>query len=219
MRISMVSALCVVSASAGLSRPAAAQVNPPMNPGLQSIQARPTTAQGDLQPPAKLPDLQSPQTWERLRTSPGAHPEWLPHRWLMPSQEAAIDSTPAALKQEGASQSRLSQQLAYAMMGLTDKDPLPPWPLVIIFAENLTRELLGKQLTNAQNTALRECLSEAVRRTGTSNARLATRLREILTAAGLKPSRTQIIISDFVKLRESVQGPDDLPVRDVPVRH
>jgi hypothetical protein len=215
----MVSALCVVFASAGLSRPAAAQVNPPMNPGLQSIQARPTTAQSDLQPRAKLPDLQSPQTWERLRTSPGAHPEWLPHSWLMPSQDAAIDSTLAALKQEGASQSRLGQQLAHAMMGLTDKDDRPPWPLVNTFADNLTHELVGKQLTSAQNTALRECLSEAVRRTGTSNARLASRLQEILTAAGLKPSRTQIIISDFVKLRESVQGPDDLPVRIRPVKN
>lgn len=136
-----------------------------------------------------------------------------------PSEGASIDSVLAALKQGSASQNRLSQQLAHAIMGLTDRDHRPPWPLVIIFADNLTRELLGKHLTNAQNTALRECLSEAVRRTGTSNARLASRLQEILATGGLTSSKTQIIISDFIKLREFVQGPDDLPVRDVPVRH
>lgn len=78
MRISMVSALCVVFVSAGLSRQAAAQVNPPMNPGaLRSIQIEhPTTAQSDLQPPAKLPDLQNPQTWGRLCSGPWAQPEW-----------------------------------------------------------------------------------------------------------------------------------------------
>ena len=79
MRISMVSALCVVFGSAGLSGPSAAQVDRPMNPGdFQSIQAeRPTTAQSDPQPPAKLPDLQSLQTWGRLLTSPTrARPGW-----------------------------------------------------------------------------------------------------------------------------------------------
>ena len=108
--------------------------------------------------------------------------------WLMqqPSEQAAIDSTLAALQEKGASQSRLSEQLAHAMMRLTDKDHRPPWPLIAIFADSLTRELLGKQLTNAQNTALRECVSEAVRATGTSNTRLATRLHETLTAIGLK---------------------------------
>jgi hypothetical protein len=135
--------------------------------------------------------------------------------WLMQqaSERAAIDSTLAALKEKGASQSRLSEQLAHAMMRLADKDHQPPWPLVVSFADNLTRDLLGNQLTTAQNTALRECLSEAARPTGTSNARLATRLQEILAAAGLKPWKSQLIIDEFIKLRESIQGPDDIPVR------
>lgn len=127
-----------------------------------------------------------------------------------PSGQAAIESTLAALKQEGASQSSLSEQLAHAMMRLTDKDHNPPWPLVIIFSDNLTRELLGKQTTYDQNTALRECISESVRATGTSNMRLASRLQETLTTIGLKSSRIQTIINDFIKLRESVQGPDDI---------
>ena len=131
-----------------------------------------------------------------------------------PSEQAAIDSTLAALKEKGASQSHLSEQLAHAMMLLADKDHRPPLPLVAILADNLTRDLLGNQLTAAQNIALRELLSEAMRPTGTSNARLATRLQEVLAAVGLNSSKTQLIISDFIKLRESVQGPDDLPVRD-----
>ena len=135
-------------------------------------------------------------------------------RW-MSDKQAAIDSTLAALKEKGASQSRLSEQLAHAMMQLADKDRQPPWALVAIFADNLTRDLVGNQLTGRQDTALRECLSEAMRRTGTSNARLATRLQEILAAVALKSSRTQAIINDFIRLRESVQGPDDISNRQL----
>lgn len=117
-------------------------------------------------------------------------------------------------------QSRLSEQLAHAMMQLADKDHQPPWPLVAILADNLTRDLLGNQLTAAQNTALRELLSESMRPTGTSNTRLASHLQEVLAAARLNPWKSQLIISDFIKLRESVQGPDDLPVRStIPIRH
>lgn len=144
---------------------------------------------------------------QRLRQMAG-HGGW--RLVQLPSEQAAIESTLAAMKQEGASQSRLSEQLAHAMMRLTDKDHSPPWPLVVVFADNLTRELLGKQLTNAQDTALRECLSEAIRATGTSNARLASRLQEALSTLGLKSWKTQHIISDFIKLREAVQGPDDI---------
>ena len=99
------------------------------------------------------------------------------------------------------------------MMRLADKDHQPPWPLVVSFADNPTRDLLGNQPTTAQNTALRECLSEAAKPTGTSNARLATPLQEILAAAALKPWKSQLIIDEFIKLRESIQGPDDIPVR------
>ena len=142
--------------------------------------------------------------------------------WLMqqPSGHAGVESTLAALKEKGASQSRPSEQLAHAMMRLADTDRQPRWPLVVIFDDNLTRDLLGNQLTTAQNTALRECLSEATRPTGTSNARLATRLQEILAAAGVKPWKLQPIIDEFIKLRESVQGPDDIPVRlTIPIPH
>ena len=114
---------------------------------------------------------------------------------------------------------RFALSIARRDENVEEKDHRPPWPLVTTFADNLTHELRGKQLTNAQNTALRECLSEAVHRTGTSNARLASRLQGILATGGLTSSKTQVIISDFIKLREFVQGPDDLPVRDVPVRH
>lgn len=74
--------------------------------------------------------------------------------WLMqqPSGHAGIESTLAALKEKGASQSRLSEQLAHAMMWLADTDRQPRWPLVVIFADNVPRDLLGNQLTTAQNT-------------------------------------------------------------------
>jgi len=142
--------------------------------------------------------------------------------WVMqqPSEYTAIDSALAALKEKGASQSRLSEQLAHAMMALVDKNHQPPWPLVAILADNLTRDLLGNQLTAAHDTALRELLSEAMRPTGTSNTRLASHLQEVLAAARLSPWKSQLIVSDFIKLRESVQGPDDIPVRlTTPIPH
>lgn len=141
-------------------------------------------------------------------------------RWIS-DEQAAIDSTLAALEEKGASQSRLSEQLAHAMMQLADKDHRPPLPLVSLFTDNLTRELLGNQLAAAQNAALRELLSEAMRRTGTSNARLASSLQEILAAAGLNSRKSQLIIDEFIKLRESVQSPDDIPVRrlTIPIPH
>lgn len=190
MRIPMVSALFIAFVSACFPHPAAAQV---IGQG-QSVR-------NDEPTPEALAAAQ------RLRQIARNGGWW---RMQLPSDQAAIESTLAAMKQEGASPSRLSEQLARAMMGLTDKDHSPPRPLVIIFADNLTRELLGKHTTNDQNTALRECISESVRATGTSNMRLASRLQQTLTTLGLKSSRTQAIINDLIKLRESVQGPDDI---------
>lgn len=196
MRISMVSALFIAFVSACFPHPAAAQV---IGQGQSVRNDEPTPeASASLQ---RLQQMARNGGWRRVR--------------LSSPEQAAIESTLAAMKQERASQSRLSEQLAHAMMRLTDKDHSPPWPLVIIFADNLTRELLGNHTTNDQNTALRECISESVRATGTSNMRLASRLQETLTTIGLKSWRTQTIISDFIKLRESVQGPDDISNKEL----
>lgn len=186
MRIPMVSALFIAFVSACIPHPAIAQGQPVRNDELT-----PETSAAVQ----RLQQMARNGGWRLVQ---------------LPSDQAAIESTLAALKEKSASQSDLSEQLAHTMMRLTDKDHRPPWPLVFIFADNLTRELLGKQWANDQNTALRECISQSVRATGTSNMGLASRLQEALTTIGLKSSRTQTIINAFIKLRESVQGPDDI---------
>jgi hypothetical protein len=125
--------------------------------------------------------------------------------------EQALDSTLATLK-EGASQSHLSQGLAHVMMRLAEDNPREPWPVLVSFTDKLARELTGRQLNNAQITAMRECLIEVMRRTGTSNAGLASRLQQALIGIGIGSEKTQLIVRDFIALREAVQGPDDSPL-------
>ena len=128
------------------------------------------------------------------------------------SVEQALDSTLVKLKEGRASQSRLSQELANLMMRLAENDHQPPRPVVVSFADKLTRELIGRQLNNAQITAMRECIVEAMRRTEMSNTGLAIRLQQTLIGIGIDPSKTQLIIRDFIAVREAVQGPDDSPL-------
>jgi hypothetical protein len=131
------------------------------------------------------------------------------------SVQEAIDSTLAALKEEGAAQSRLSDQLAYVMMRLAENDRRPPWPVVLSFTDKLTRELIGRQLSSAQITAMRQCMAEVMRRTG-SNADSASRFRETLIAIGVGSSKIQLIVRDLIAVGVAVRGPDDSPV--IPVR-
>ena len=126
--------------------------------------------------------------------------------------EQALDSTLVTLKEGRASQSHLSQELAHVMMRLAENNQQPPWPVVVSFADKLTRELIGRQLNNAQMTAMREGIVEAMRRTGTSNAGLASRLQQTLIGIGIDSSKTQLVVRDFIAVREAVQGPDDSPL-------
>jgi len=129
--------------------------------------------------------------------------------------EQALDSTLATLKEGRALQSHLSQGLAHVMMRLAEDNPREPWPVLVSFTDKLARELTGRQLNNAQITAMRECLIEVMRRTGTSNAGLASRLQQTLIGIGIGSEKTQLIVRDFIALREAVQGPDDSPLRKV----
>ncbi len=126
--------------------------------------------------------------------------------------EQALDSTLVTLKEGRASQSRLSQELAHVMMRLVESNQQPPWPVVVGFTNKLTRELIGKQPNSAQTTAMRECILEVMRRTGTSNAGLASRLQQTLFSIGIDSSKTQLVVRDFIAVREAVQGPDDSPL-------
>jgi hypothetical protein len=129
-----------------------------------------------------------------------------------PAGEQALDSTLVTLKEGRARQSHISQELAHVMMRLAGNNHQPPWPVVVSFADKLTRELIGRQLNNAQITAMRECIVEVMRRTGTSNTGLASRLQQTLIGIGIDSSKTQLVVRDFIAVREAVQGPDDSPL-------
>jgi len=130
--------------------------------------------------------------------------------------EQALDSTLVTLKEGHAWQSHLSQEPAHVMMRFADDGHRPPWPVVVSFTNKLTRELIGKQPNSAQTIAMRECIVEVMRRTGTSNAGLASRLQQALFGIGIDSSKTLLVVSDFIAVREAVQGPDDSPVRPTP---
>ncbi len=127
-----------------------------------------------------------------------------------------LDTGEVTLKEGRAWQSHLSQGLAHVMMRFAEDGDRPPWPVVVSFTDKLTRELIGKQPNSAQTTAMRECIVEVMRRTGTSNAGLASRLRQTLIGIGIDSSKTLLVVRDFIAVREAVQGPDDSPVRPTP---
>jgi hypothetical protein len=126
--------------------------------------------------------------------------------------EQALASTLVTLKEGHAWQSHLSQELAQVMMRLAEDGDRPPWPVVVRFTDKLTRELIGKQPNSAQTTAMRDCIVEVMRRTGTSNAGLASRLQQTLIGIGVGSSNAQLVVRDFIAVREAVQGPDDSPL-------
>ena len=133
-------------------------------------------------------------------------------------EQAALNSTLAALREGNASQGDLSQQLAHVMMRFAEDADRPPWPVVVSLTDKLTRELVGKQPNSAQTTAMRECIIEVMRRTGTSNAALASRLQQALFGIGIDSSKTLLVVRDFIAVREAIQGPDDSPlVRPTPL--
>jgi hypothetical protein len=129
--------------------------------------------------------------------------------------EQALDSTLVTLKEGRASQSHLSQDLAHVMMRLAENNRQPPWPVVVSFTDKLTRALIGRPMNDAQIIVMRECIVEGMRRTGTSNAGLASRLQQALIGIGIDSSKTQLVVRDFIAVREAIQGPDDSPLLHV----
>src|ERR1700731_1549481 len=154
----------------------------------------------------------SPQSVRQDKFKPAGGGLWV--KRVSSTPEQALDSTLVTLKEGRASQRDLSQELAHVMMRLAENNHQPPWPVVVSFADKFTRELIGRQLNDAQITAMRECIVEVMRRTGTSNAGLASRLQQTLIVIGIDSSKTQLVVRDFIAVREAVQGPDDTPLRD-----
>ena len=152
----------------------------------------------------------SPQSVRQDESKPAGGGLW--GKQVSSTPEQALDSTLATLKEGRASQSHLSQGLAHVMMRLAEDNPRELWPVLVSFTDKLTRELTGRQLNNAQITPMRECLIEVMRRTGTSNAGLASRLHQTLIGIGIGSKKTQLIVRDFIAIREAVQGSDDSPL-------
>jgi len=121
-----------------------------------------------------------------------------------------LDSALTALNDARASQASVSEQVVEGMMVLAENEERPLRPVVARFADELTRELVGRLLNTDQMTAVRQCVVEVMHRTRTSNLNLATRLQEALTSIGISSSKKLLIVKDFIKVGEAVRGPDDL---------
>ena len=155
----------------------------------------------------------SPQSVRQDESKPTGGELWV--KQVSSTPEQALGSTLVTLQEGRASQSHLSQELAHVMMGLAENNRQPPRPVVVSFTDKLTRELIGRQMNNAQITTMRECIVEVMRRTGTSNAGLASRLQQTLIGIVFDSSKTQLVVRDFIAVREAVQGPDDSPLRNL----
>jgi hypothetical protein len=117
-----------------------------------------------------------------------------------------------ALKDAAASRASRSQELVDEMMSLAKRDYCPPRLVITHFADKLTSALLGKKLNEAQMTTVQQSIVDVLRGSGTSNLSLADRLQATLTALGISPSETRLIIRDFIAVGEAVRGPDDTPL-------
>jgi len=123
-----------------------------------------------------------------------------------------LRSTLVTLQDAGASRASLSQELVDEMTSLAEIGHRPPRPVVATFADELTRELIGRKLNSEQMTAIHQCIVEVVRRVGTSNLNLAKRLQDTLVSSGIDSSKTQLVVRNFIAVGEAVQGPDDSPM-------
>ena len=121
-----------------------------------------------------------------------------------------LNSALTALNDARASQTSVSEQVVETMMLLAENEERPLRPIVERFADELTKELVGKRLKTDQIIPVTQCIVEVMRRTRTSNVNLATRLQEVLTSIGIPAPKKLLIVNDFIKVGEAVRGPDDL---------
>src|SRR5437879_1986393 len=117
--------------------------------------------------------------------------------------EQALNSTLAALKEGNTSQGDLSQQLAHVMMRFAEDADRPPWPVVVSLTDKLTRELVGKQPNSDQKTAMRECIIEVMRREGTSNADLGSRIQDMIVGCRNDGWKVEIVCDGFYAGQEA----------------
>ncbi|HXE63760.1 MAG TPA: hypothetical protein VN519_09485 [Bryobacteraceae bacterium] len=121
---------------------------------------------------------------------------------------------------------RLNPVLQRAMTGDASTDELAEAivslapPLQRIFRNDITRlaaalsgVMQGHKMTDAETTALSECIVGLLQGDGASNFALAVRFRDTLNAMGIVDPKTDLIVRRFV----DVGGPDDPPVRPSPL--
>jgi len=125
-----------------------------------------------------------------------------------------LRSTLQALKDRGASLTKLTRQLTDEIMSMAETGHEPSRSAVTSFAEDLTSALLGKDLTSPQVMMLEQSIDEVLRSSG-ATFMSASHLRETLASVGVDASRLQIITKRFIAVGEEVRGPDDSPVTSV----
>src|SRR5262245_8083770 len=114
-----------------------------------------------------------------------------------------LTATLQALKDPAASRTALSQRLAADLTTLAVADRQPSQVAITRFSDEFVRVLAGKDLGNAQIGILQRALTEMLRGSR-ANFNSATRLREILAAAGVDGRNTQVVVKRFLAIGEEV---------------
>jgi hypothetical protein len=116
-----------------------------------------------------------------------------------------------ALKNQSGPSDLLSQQLADSMLALALPERQPTRAELVAFTVELSNVLSATSFNEEQGTNLQQCIVDVMRAGNVTNYQLARRLRETLTALGLKEPNA--VIRTFVAVSEAVRGPDDQGLR------
>jgi hypothetical protein len=123
-----------------------------------------------------------------------------------------LTATLAGIGKADASRARLSQRLADDMFAFADRDHEPPRNVVVEFTDELTAALYGKELSARSVNVLQLSIRDVMRGSSATFASAAS-LRQVLSQAGVDPTKAQLVTRRFMSIGEEIKGPDDLGSR------
>ena len=123
-----------------------------------------------------------------------------------------------ALKDSKAPRKVLSDQLTDEMMALAKQNSSrPSHAAVERFSDDLITALMGRDITTVRASVLQRAVSDLLTGRG-STFEPATKLRTTLTSCGINEPTTQAIVGRFIDIGEELRGPDDVGVKQSPLR-
>ncbi|HEY1760460.1 MAG TPA: hypothetical protein VGG72_34115 [Bryobacteraceae bacterium] len=109
-----------------------------------------------------------------------------------------------------------AQQVTDDILALAEKDAQPSRQVVSDFAEDLTKALMGKQMTAEKAKAIRAAIEEVLESSGAASYRFHAsidRFRDSLIAVNATAVQAKAAAGRLLILGQDVRGPEDIPVR------